>query len=96
MIKRMSGHHHFEITPSTFITKKLKDMWHLIGVCSIAFYGSIILYSNIFIGPAQLAEIPEGYNPKHWEYYRVCYSIENTVFFLIFSAFNFFQREYYV
>lgn len=69
--KRMSAHRVLEIQPSDFMWKKVKDMWHFYACISIMVFGSIAVLSNVFVGPATLAEIPEGYRPKHWEYYPV-------------------------
>uniref|UniRef100_A0A6M2E217 NADH dehydrogenase [ubiquinone] 1 beta subcomplex subunit 5, mitochondrial n=1 Tax=Xenopsylla cheopis TaxID=163159 RepID=A0A6M2E217_XENCH len=32
--------------------------------------GILVFCVNVFVGPATLTEIPEGYVPKHWEYHR--------------------------
>jgi len=31
---------------------------------------ALVFYTNVFIGPATLKEIPEGYVPKQWEYFQ--------------------------
>lgn len=71
--REMSGHgpRLFFITPSRFQWHKFKDSLHfftMIGVMPIA---AVLTYVNIFIGPATLTAIPDGYVPKHWEYHKV-------------------------
>ena len=38
-------------------------------LCSIPFL-VILFISNVMIGQATLTEIPEGYEPEHWEYFK--------------------------
>lgn len=45
-------------------------MFHYYAMVGLIPAGLIIFYANVFIGPAQLEPIPDGYNPKHWEYHR--------------------------
>jgi len=60
----------FVITPSRYQWQKTKDHLHyylmlgLIPACLVTFL------ANVFIGPATLEEIPEGYTPKEWEYHK--------------------------
>lgn len=49
---------------------KFKDMFHYYLMVGLIPVTGIILYTNIFIGPAELTPIPADYNPKHWEYHR--------------------------
>lgn len=65
------GQRHFEIKTCYWNFFKTLDLFHLYCSLALLIYGPIVLYANIFIGPATLAEIPEGYKPKHWEYYKV-------------------------
>lgn len=61
----------FPMQPSRFQWHKFKDLLHFYAMLGILPLGAIAFYVNVFIGPATLAEIPEGYVPKHWEYHRV-------------------------
>ncbi|XP_075161305.1 NADH dehydrogenase (ubiquinone) SGDH subunit [Haematobia irritans] len=64
------GHHHMIVQPSRFQWNKFKDLLHFYVMLGVLPITALVMYSNIFIGPAQLQEIPEGYEPKHWEYHK--------------------------
>ncbi|XP_047031862.1 NADH dehydrogenase [ubiquinone] 1 beta subcomplex subunit 5, mitochondrial [Helicoverpa zea] len=71
--KALNGSHGaktFVLQPSRWQWHKFKDMFHFYAMLGLIPVGAIIFYSNVFIGPAQLTPIPEGYEPKHWEYHR--------------------------
>nr|CAG4641271.1 EOG090X0FIE [Eulimnadia texana] len=67
-IRQMSDHK-MAITPSRWQWHKFKDYLHFYIMLGVIPCTLISLYVNVFVGPAQLAEIPEDYVPKHWEYY---------------------------
>lgn len=91
MLKRHGGHDTMVIKPTNFNFKKSKDMWHLYTCVAIILYGPFIFYQNVFVGEATLIEIPEGYRPKHWEYYKVnIISIMNLVEALMKEKLNYY------
>lgn len=58
-----------EIEPTNFVWKKFKDTLHfytLLGGIPAAVIISII---SVRANP-ELTEVPDGYEPRHWEYYR--------------------------
>lgn len=66
---RSSGHNAMNIEPSNYGWKHVKDMLHfylLIAAIPLSVISTII---NIRANP-ELTEIPEGYEPRHWEYYK--------------------------
>lgn len=55
---------------SEYPKRRLLDELHYqICLCSIPFL-IIIFYANVLVGQATLHEIPEGYEPEHWEYFK--------------------------
>lgn len=59
------------VRPSNYQWHKMKDWLHfyvMLGIIPITIGLTLV---NVFIGPATLEEIPEGYTPKPWEYYEV-------------------------
>lgn len=67
----MSEHRTMAIKPSRWSWNKFKDMVHFYMMLGIIPSTLAILYINITIGPAKLAEIPENYVPEYHEYYAV-------------------------
>lgn len=49
----------------------LQDMIHLYGIIGLAPWVIALVYTGIFIGPATLTPVPEGYVPEEYEYHRV-------------------------
>jgi NADH dehydrogenase (ubiquinone) 1 beta subcomplex subunit 5 len=60
-----------DVQPSRFQWHKFKDMLHFYVMLGVIPVTGLLFYLNVFVGPATLTEIPEGYEPKHWEYHRV-------------------------
>lgn len=70
-LRHMSEERRLHITPTRYAWQKFKDTVHFYLMVGLIPVGVLVFYTNVFIGPAQLSPIPEGYVPKHWEYHRV-------------------------
>lgn len=71
--RQMSGGHAetMKIRPSRWSWNRFKDMLHfyfLLGIIPLTVFTTCV---NIFVGPARLVDIPEGYVPEEHEYYQV-------------------------
>ncbi|CAK9817559.1 NADH dehydrogenase [ubiquinone] 1 beta subcomplex subunit 5, mitochondrial [Anthophora quadrimaculata] len=70
IVRSMSSHHVMDVTPSRWQWHKTKDWMHFYFFVGAIPAFIIIFCANVFVGPATLEPIPEGYTPKPWEYYR--------------------------
>ncbi|XP_012220620.1 NADH dehydrogenase [ubiquinone] 1 beta subcomplex subunit 5, mitochondrial [Linepithema humile] len=69
-VRCMSGDRVMNIQPTRFQWHKTKDYFHFYFLLGVIPVGIGITLVNVFIGPATLEEIPEGYVPKEWEYHQ--------------------------
>lgn len=74
-LRYMSGHNNMAIKPSRWSWNRFKDLVHFYFFLGAIPATAVILYINLFIGPARLAEIPEGYTPEPYEYHAVSKAI---------------------
>ncbi|XP_053973676.1 NADH dehydrogenase [ubiquinone] 1 beta subcomplex subunit 5, mitochondrial [Hylaeus volcanicus] len=70
IVRCMSDNHSMIITASRWQWHQFKNWMHFyffVGAIPVAI---VVFCANVFIGPATLEPIPEGYVPKRWEYFR--------------------------
>lgn len=67
--KRWSGHNAMEITPTNIDMKFTNNWLHFYIVITAVPIAVITTIINIRANP-ELSEVPEGYEPRHWEYYK--------------------------
>jgi NADH dehydrogenase (ubiquinone) 1 beta subcomplex subunit 5 len=56
--------------PTNFEWRKFKDHLHFYVMLGVLPIVAIISAANLFIGPGEVIDIPDDYEPKHWEYYK--------------------------
>ncbi|CAI9740502.1 Hypothetical predicted protein [Octopus vulgaris] len=69
VVRHMGAHKHvIPIQPSRFEWHRFRNDFHFFTLLGVVPLGLLTIYVNLFVGNAELADIPEGYEPEDWEY----------------------------
>ncbi|KER33137.1 hypothetical protein T265_00840 [Opisthorchis viverrini] len=60
----------FEVKPSDFLNARALDTLHFYTMLGLVPCLVLVFLVNVFVGPAELTDIPEGYEPRYWEYHK--------------------------
>merc|ERR1712154_550307 len=69
-VVRNMGSNRMQVLPSRFEWERWKNDMHFYLMLGFGPMALLIAYCNLFIGQAELADIPGDYEPMPWEYHR--------------------------